>query len=228
AAILGPKLRDWVDRRVLLEVGVTMSRSGRRDTGLEPKEYDQGQHDGVHDVLAVSTAGMLIRRDVWEELGGLDPALPLFRDDIDLCWRARAAGFRVLNVTAAVAWHAEAATRRRRRIAITDEHPRRLDRRHALFVLMANLPRGAFLRSSGRTATGAGSRAVLFRPARQPAHALAELAAIGSVLGRPGRLLRARRARRRHRARGHPPVERLLTPPGEAFRRLADTVQNFL
>jgi len=228
AAILGPKLRDWVDRRVLLEVGVTMSRSGRRDTGLEPKEYDQGQHDGVHDVLAVSTAGMLIRRDVWEELGGLDPALPLFRDDIDLCWRARAAGFRVLNVTAAVAWHAEAATRRRRRIAITDEHPRRLDRRHALFVLMANLPRGAFLRSIVRNVTGAVFRAVLFMLAKQPAHALDELAAIGSVLGRPGRLLRARRARRRHRARGHPPVERLLTPPGEAFRRLADTVQNFL
>jgi GT2 family glycosyltransferase len=35
AAILGPKLRDWLDRRVLLELGVTVSRSGRRDTGLE-------------------------------------------------------------------------------------------------------------------------------------------------------------------------------------------------
>src|SRR5690606_2272724 len=90
AAILGPQLREWHDRRVLLEIGVTVSRSGRRDTGLEPKEYDQGQHDeihGVRDVLSVSTAGMLIRLDVWEELSGLDPSLPLFRDDLDLCWR---------------------------------------------------------------------------------------------------------------------------------------------
>ncbi|WP_246064374.1 glycosyltransferase [Nonomuraea longispora] len=109
AAVLGPKLRDWLDRRRLLEVGVTVGRTGRRDTGLEPREFDQGQHDGTHDVLSVSTAGMLIRRDVWEQVGGLDPFFPLFRDDLDLCWRVRNAGHQVLNVTSAVAWHAEAA-----------------------------------------------------------------------------------------------------------------------
>ena len=36
---------------------------------------------------------MLIRRDVWDQLGGFDPNLPLFRDDIDFCWRAHAAGY---------------------------------------------------------------------------------------------------------------------------------------
>src|SRR5690606_27834810 len=45
AAVLGPKLLDWIDRKALLEIGVTVDRTGRRDTGLEPKEYDQGQHD---------------------------------------------------------------------------------------------------------------------------------------------------------------------------------------
>src|SRR5688572_13381739 len=56
-AVAGPKLRGWSNRRTLLEVGVTIARSGRRETGLERREQDQGQHDGVHDVLAVSTAG---------------------------------------------------------------------------------------------------------------------------------------------------------------------------
>jgi len=83
AAILGPKVLGWHDRRLLLEVGVSVNADGRRVTGLERREHDQGQHDGDRDVLAVSTAGMLVRRDVWDELGGFDPTLPLFRDDLD-------------------------------------------------------------------------------------------------------------------------------------------------
>ncbi|WP_405088785.1 glycosyltransferase [Microbispora sp. NBC_01389] len=228
AAILGPKLRDWLDRRVLLEMGVTVSRSGRRDTGLEPREYDQGQHDELADVLSVSTAGMLIRRDVWDELSGLDTGLPLFRDDLDLCWRARAAGHRVLNVSDAVAWHAEASARRRRRISTSEEHPRRLDRRNGLFVLMANLPFGAFARSVLRNVFGSALRALLFLLAKQPANALDEVAALGSVLGRPWRLLRARKARRNGRKQSWPAIRRKLTPPGAALRRLADMVQGFL
>ncbi|MEU7877211.1 glycosyltransferase family 2 protein [Microbispora bryophytorum] len=228
AAILGPKLRDWLDRRVLLEMGVTVSRSGRRDTGLEPREYDQGQHDGIADVLSVSTAGMLIRRDVWDELSGLDTALPLFRDDLDLCWRARTAGHRVLNVSDAVAWHAEASARRRRRIATSEEHPRRLDRRNGLFVLMANLPFGALVRSVLRNVFGSVLRALLFLLAKQPANALDELAALGSVIGHPMRLRRARKARKQGRKQGWPAIRRKLTPPGAAFRRLADMVQGFL
>jgi GT2 family glycosyltransferase len=106
AAVLGPKLRDWLDRRLLLEVGVTVDRTGRRDTGLEAREFDQGQYDGTRDVLSVSTAGMLIRRDVWEEVGGLDPALPLFRDDLDLCWRVRTAAASPPAETIPAAWTA--------------------------------------------------------------------------------------------------------------------------
>jgi GT2 family glycosyltransferase len=227
-AILGPKLRDWLDRRTLLEVGVTVDRSGRRDTGLEPREYDQGQHDGVRKVLSVSTAGMLIRRDVWEEFGGLDTGLPLFRDDLDLCWRATAAGYHVLNVTDAVAWHAEAATRRRRRIAASSDHPRRLDRRNAMFVVMANLPFRSLVWSLVRNTFGSLLRTFLLLLAKQPANALDELVAMASVLGSPRRLIKARKARRQGRKQGYPHVKRLFTPSGMAYRRLADMVQNYL
>ncbi|MFD0666045.1 glycosyltransferase [Thermocatellispora tengchongensis] len=228
AAVLGPKLRDWLDRRLLLEVGVTVDRTGRRDTGLEAREYDQGQHDGVHDTLSVSTAGMLIRRDVWDEVGGLDPALPVFRDDLDLCWRVRNAGHRVLNVSHAVAWHAEAATRRRRRITASDHHPRRLDRRNAMFVVMANLPFRALLWALVRNVVGSLFRTVLFMLAKQPANALDEISALGSVLAHPGRMLRARRARATGRKQNYPQIKRLLSPPGASYRRIVDMVQGFL
>ena len=72
-AVVGPKLKDLSDRRVVREAGITTDRAGRRLTGVEPGEIDQGQHDGSRAVLAVSSAGMLIRRDVWDQLGGFDP-----------------------------------------------------------------------------------------------------------------------------------------------------------
>ena len=81
-AMAGPKLLGWHDRSHLLEVGISLATNGARWTGLEPDEYDQGQRDGVHDVLAVSTAGALIRRDVYEELGGFDQNLELFRETL--------------------------------------------------------------------------------------------------------------------------------------------------
>ncbi|SDH77246.1 glycosyltransferase family 2 protein [Nonomuraea jiangxiensis] len=228
AAVLGPKLRDWLDRRRLLELGVTVGRTGRRDTGLEPREFDQGQHDGTREVLSVSTAGMLIRRDVWEQVGGLDPFFPLFRDDLDLCWRVRNAGHKVLSVTSAVAWHAEAAARRRRRIAVSGDHPRRLDRRNAIFVVLANLPFWPMWWALLRNVVGSAFRTLLFVVSKQPANALDEVVAMGSVLAHPFRLVRARRARHHGRKKGYRRIKRLMTPRGAAYRRLTDMVQSFL
>ncbi|MGF1661849.1 MAG: glycosyltransferase family 2 protein, partial [Kineosporiaceae bacterium] len=107
-AVAGCKLLAWDDPAALLEVGVTVSPSGRRVTGLAPGERDQGQHDSRSDVLAVSTAGALLRWDVVESVGGFDPAVPLAGDDIDLCRRVRAAGHRVVVVPAARCGHAAA------------------------------------------------------------------------------------------------------------------------
>ncbi|MDA0638010.1 glycosyltransferase family 2 protein, partial [Nonomuraea sp. MCN248] len=228
ATVLGPKLRDWLDRRRLLEIGVTVGLTGRRDTGLEPHEFDQGQHDGTREALSVSTAGMLIRRDVWEAAGGLDPFFPLFRDDLDLCWRVRNAGHRVLVVTDAVAWHAEAAARRRRRITVSGDHPRRLDRRNAIFVIMANLPFRIMLWALARNLVGSLVRTLLFLVGKQPANALDELVALGSILVHPLRLLRARRARRAGRKKGFARVRPLLTPRGAGLRRLVDMGRGFL
>ena len=135
-AVLGPKVLGWHDRRLLLEAGVTVTGSGRRVTGLERREHDQGQHDGIRDVLAVSSAGMLVRRDVWEALQGFDPSLPLFRDDLDFCWRAHRMGERVMIATNAVIHHREASAHGRRADDIAPQ-PHRADREAAVHVLLA-------------------------------------------------------------------------------------------
>jgi len=100
--IAGPKILGWYDRKHILEAGISITENGTRWTALEDREHDQGQHDEIKDVLAVSTAGMLIKRSLFEELGGFDPSLELFRDDIDLGWRAHIAGHSVVCVGEAI------------------------------------------------------------------------------------------------------------------------------
>lgn len=108
-AVVGPKQRTWTDPERLVEVGLTTTRSGRRVGAAVPGELDQGQHDGLTDVLGVGTAGVLVRRDVWCQVGGTDPALGPFGDGLDLSRRARLAGHRVVVAPQAVVRHAQAS-----------------------------------------------------------------------------------------------------------------------
>jgi GT2 family glycosyltransferase len=114
AGILGPKLVSAENPEILLEVGRTIDRFGAPYTGIEPGELDQEQHDGVRDVFYVTAAAMLVRTDLFEELQGFDPETFPGAEDLDLCWRARLAGARVLVVPDARATHREAATDRLR------------------------------------------------------------------------------------------------------------------
>ncbi|GAA2424190.1 glycosyltransferase [Actinomadura vinacea] len=223
AAVLGAKLRDWDDRRTLRELGVAMDGAGRRWTGLDHREFDQGQHDGLRDVMAVSSAGMLVRRDVWERLGGFDAEFGLFRDDMDFCWRAHAAGHRVVVVSDAVLHHAEASWRGIRETGVIGGSRRRRDRRNALYTLLANQPMPAMLRSLLRNVWTTLLRVLFLLVVKRPDAARDELAALGDVLSRPGRMRRARAARADGRKRVHRSMRR-FQPRGLALRRFAEAV----
>jgi GT2 family glycosyltransferase len=202
-AVLGPKLKDSANRRVLREAGVTTDRAGRRFTGIEPGEIDQGQQDGNRAVLAVSSAGMLIRRDVWDQVGGFDANLPLFRDDIDFCWRVHAAGYEVRVITDAVVYHRELSARQIRQTPATGGHPRLLDRRSALYVFAVNLPLAPMLAVVGGCVAGSLVRAAYFLVTKQQRKAAAHVGAVAWLLRHPVLLWRARRGRAAHRKHGY-------------------------
>jgi GT2 family glycosyltransferase len=65
----------------------------------------------ARDVSAVTGACLAIRREVFDQLGGFDPDFPVNYNDIDLCLRARRAGYRVICEPAAVLRHDECQTR---------------------------------------------------------------------------------------------------------------------
>ncbi len=104
-AAVGPKQIDW-DGLGLLEVGILATRSAQRLLSIAPGEIDQGQYDNRADVLAVGTAGMLVDRQVWEDLGGTDPVLGPFGDGLEFGRRVRRAGKRVVVAPRAHLRHA--------------------------------------------------------------------------------------------------------------------------
>ncbi|MGC9439711.1 glycosyltransferase [Streptomyces sp. WG5] len=225
-AVVGPKLRGWYDRRQLLEVGVSIANSGRRWTGLDRREQDQGQHDHVRPVLSVSTAGMLIRRDVFERLGGFDRRLPLMRDDVDLCWRAHAAGLRVLVAPEAVVRHAEAASRERRAVDCagrTTASPHKVDKAGAVHTLLVNVRTAALPWVLLRIVLGTLLRALAYLVGKVPGQAVDEIRGLLGVLLRPERIIAGRRER------GRPQVEKdelraLFPPPGATIRVTVEQV----
>ncbi|KAB1143874.1 glycosyltransferase [Streptomyces luteolifulvus] len=219
-AVVGPKLRGWYDRRQLLEVGVTIADSGRRWTGLDRREQDQGQHDHVRSVLSVSTAGMLIRRDVFEQLGGFDRRLPLMRDDVDLCWRAQAAGHRVLVVPDAVVRHAEAASRERRAVDCvgrTAASPHKVDKAGAVYTLLVNTRTAALPWVLLRLVLGTFLRTLAYLVGKVPGQAVDEIRGLLGTLLRPERIIAGRRRRGRP-AVGKDELRPLFPPPGATVR----------
>ena len=65
----------------------------------------------TRDVSAVTGACLAMRREVFQELGGFDPLFPNNYNDVDLCFRARALGYRVVCVSAQGLIHSECRSR---------------------------------------------------------------------------------------------------------------------
>ncbi|HET7734729.1 MAG TPA: glycosyltransferase family 2 protein [Nocardioidaceae bacterium] len=224
-AVLGPKLREWPSLRRLLELGVTISGTGRRETGLERGEYDQGQHDRKRDVLAVNTAGMLVRREVLETIG-FDTALPVYGNDIDFGWRAARAGHRTVVVPDAVVFHAEAAHRGVRRTPLTGSRFHRAERQAALYTLLVNGSTAGLPWRLVRLLLGSLVRMLGFLLVRAPGEAYDELAAVVRTYARFDRLIAGRRVRRRTATVRHKDVKHLLAPTWLPYRHGLDFVSD--
>ena len=113
AGAVGPKLVDWDEPSVLQAVGLGMDRFGEIDPVIEVGEVDQEQHDGVRDVFVLPSAYLLVRADLFRELGGFDPAIDFYGEDTELCWRIHHSGARVVVVPSARVRHVGGLRQRR-------------------------------------------------------------------------------------------------------------------
>ena len=222
--VAGPKVVQWEDPRRLVEMGHQLTRSGRRIDAPGFGETDQGQYDTRSDVLAVGTTGMLVRRDVFDDVHGFDTSFEQFGSDLDFGWRAQLAGHRVIVVPGARMREASASRAGERAGGPDPAGARRAQRRAARRVaLTRSAPWSApFLALWIAVSSVLG--AVVLLVLKRPRHAWAELADLGALV-HPLSSLRSRwrfRGTKRLR-RAH--LSSLFVSPGAAVGHTWDRIQ---
>lgn len=200
AGVLGPLALDWDDPRLVVEAGLSTDASGHRQTGLGPSEVDWSRHGQEMrqstEVLAVPSAGMLVRRELWERLGGFDAAITLLREDIDFGWRANRADSVVLCVPAARMRHARAVTAGLRRVDAPRASTAAVERAQAVRTFLVNCTLPSFLIGVPRLVLLSLLRALGFGMQRRLTEARAEIGAAGYLLSGHAGLLEGRTLRR--------------------------------
>lgn len=99
-------------------------------------EKDLGQYDdSPADICWASGAAMLVRTEIYKQLGGLDPDFFAHMEEIDLCCRMHTAGYKVAVVPTSKVYHVGGAS-------LAQGNPKKtyLNFRNNLLLLHKNLP----------------------------------------------------------------------------------------
>ena len=139
---LQPKIRSWKERTKFEYAGAAggyLDKMGYpycRGRLFDSIEVDRGQYDGkVVDICWASGAALMVRTDIYQKVGGLDARFFAHMEEIDLCCRIHAAGYRVVVVPDAMVFHVGGAS-------LSQGNPKKtyLNFRNNLLLLHKNMP----------------------------------------------------------------------------------------
>ena len=138
-AAVQPKIRSWLRRSHFEHAGAAGGYLSKlyfpycRGRILWHVEEDKGQYDTAAEVDWTSGACMCVRTKVYKECGGLDAAFFAHMEEIDLCWRMRNAGWRLVCLPQSVVYHLGGG-------ALNYESPRKtyLNHRNNLLMIYKN------------------------------------------------------------------------------------------
>ncbi|MFT6130221.1 MAG: riboflavin kinase/FMN adenylyltransferase [Neolewinella sp.] len=73
-------------------------------------ERDEGQYDGRSEIFWATGAAFFCRADLFHALGGFEPEYFAHAEEIDLCWRMKRAGYKIMAEPASVVYHVGGGT----------------------------------------------------------------------------------------------------------------------
>jgi GT2 family glycosyltransferase len=121
---------------VIMGLANLCEHAGRLRSAADAGRHGLGLLD--RDVSAVTGACLLIRTALYRELGGMDTGFAVALNDVDLCLRARAAGWRVVYCASATLHHYESLSLGRHydgaRAGLESQEVRRLRARHGAVI----------------------------------------------------------------------------------------------
>lgn len=138
-AAIQPKIlsdRDWSQFEHAGAAGGFIDRYGYpfcRGRIMDVIEYDRGQYNKTTDIMWASGACLFIRADVFNQADGFDDDYFAHMEEIDLCWRLKNQGHRILFNYKSKVYHYGGAT-------LDYENPRKLylNFRNSLWTLYKN------------------------------------------------------------------------------------------
>jgi GT2 family glycosyltransferase len=77
---------------------------------LEQLEADEGQYNDAQEIFWASGACMFIRAGIFQKFGGFDGDFFAHMEEIDLCWRVKRAGYKVMYCPDAQVYHVGGGT----------------------------------------------------------------------------------------------------------------------
>jgi GT2 family glycosyltransferase/glycosyltransferase involved in cell wall biosynthesis len=109
-AAVASKVLDWDGERIdYVDGGLTWYGMGYKP---HVGKFDDSAHDTARDVLFGTGAALLVRREVFTQLGGFDERFFMFCEDVDLGWRLNLRGYRVRYEPRSIAYHRHHASLR--------------------------------------------------------------------------------------------------------------------
>lgn len=102
---------------------------------LEVVEKDEGQYDQVGEIFWASGAAMVVRKPLYHDLQGFDADYFAHHEEIDLCWRIKRAGYKIMVQPESVVFHYGGGT-------LAYENPRKvfLNFRNSFYNIIKNEP----------------------------------------------------------------------------------------
>jgi GT2 family glycosyltransferase len=115
-AAAGPKLKSYAQKTHFEYAGAAggfIDRFGYlfcRGRIFDTLEEDLGQYDTQSEVFWVSGAALFIRKKLWDAAGGLDETFFAHMEEIDLCWRLKNMGYKVMYCPQSTVYHVGGGT----------------------------------------------------------------------------------------------------------------------
>jgi len=98
-------------------------------------EEDNGQYDNTIDIFWATGACLVIRSEVYKKVGGLDDDFFAHMEEIDMCWRLKSRGYRIVSIPESKVFHIGGGT-----LNVESPHKTYLNFRNNLLMLYKNLP----------------------------------------------------------------------------------------
>jgi GT2 family glycosyltransferase len=136
-----PKIRDYHNKESFEYAGASggwidmLGYPFCRGRIFETLELDKGQYDNIQEVFWATGAAMVVRSAQYHAIGGLDGNYFAHMEEIDLCWRLKRAGYKIVVCPQSVVFHVGGGT-----LPKVNSQKTFLNFRNSLLTVLKNAP----------------------------------------------------------------------------------------